>query len=373
MNSYSDYNYIDDQQNLDSFTAEASVASWISVDTEFERVRTFYPRLCLLQIAIPNKIACIDPLGTLNLDGIASILTQKDTVKIFHAARQDIEVLHHTLRVLPTNIFDTQIAASFCGFGEQIGYAALVKQICNIDLPKAFTRTLWCRRPLKDEEIKYASDDVEFLYQLYQHLDDYLKKSSREEWVREDCEELSDSKLIEKSSTSSINKILRSCNKLCRNGKSVAHALAIWREKVARETDCPREWLLSGPGILEIARNLPSKASELRDMEYLNQNIIDNWGCDLIRVVKYGIDSSPDFKLIDRWVRPTQQIKVLGDRMWFFLCDLCERENIPTSAVASRDEIRAFAQGGENFKFLFGWRLQFAGNSLHTMREQTRN
>ena len=162
--------WIDHQEALDAWVIHAKSASWLGVDTEFERVRTFFPRLCLLQMATSEQAVCIDPLAELDWDGVRALISEPQPVKIFHAARQDLEVLQQHFSVVPGAFFDTQIAAAFCGYGEQVGYARMVKEICDVSLSKAFTRTPWCRRPLSEAEVQYALDDVHYLGTLYHTL-----------------------------------------------------------------------------------------------------------------------------------------------------------------------------------------------------------
>ena len=150
-------------------------------------------------MSTPEKAVCIDPLADLDWDAVRHLLTQTRPTKIFHAARQDLEVLHNYLSVMPANVFDTQIASAFCGYGEQVGYAHLVKEICGVSLPKAFTRTPWCRRPLSEEEIQYALDDVHYLGMLYETLSADLHDRGRVSWQSDDCAALVSDQVLQKA------------------------------------------------------------------------------------------------------------------------------------------------------------------------------
>ncbi|HCK76303.1 MAG TPA: ribonuclease D, partial [Gammaproteobacteria bacterium] len=226
--------WIDRQQDLDTWVKHAEAAPWLGIDTEFERVRTFFPRLCLLQMSTPQQAVCIDPLMDFDWDAVRMLLTRTRPTKIFHAARQDLEVLHHHLSVLPSNIFDTQIAGAFCGYGEQAGYAHLVKEICSVSLPKAFTRTPWCRRPLSEEEVQYALDDVHYLGMLYETLSAELQDRGRTSWLADDCFALVSDQALQKARRAPIGRILRACAGMDSASQSVAAALAKWREDLAR-------------------------------------------------------------------------------------------------------------------------------------------
>ena len=162
---------IETQDKLAARCYEAAQEPWVGIATEFERIRTYYPRLCLVQMSIPVTTVCIDPLADLDFSPLHRLLTNPAVKKIFHASRQDLEVLHTSLGIIVTPLFDTQIGAQLCGYREQVAYAELVKHICKIDLSKQYTRTAWCRRPLRRAEVRYALDDARFLGAVYLDLE----------------------------------------------------------------------------------------------------------------------------------------------------------------------------------------------------------
>ena len=166
-------------------------------------------------MSTPEKAVCIDPLADLDWDAVRHLLTQTRPTKIFHAARQDLEVLHNCLSVMPANVFDTQIASAFCGYGEQVGYAHLVKEICGVSLPKAFTRTPWCRRPLSEEEIQYALDDVHYLGMLYETLSADLHDRGRVSWQSDDCAALVSDQVLQKAQRAPIHRVMGACAGIC--------------------------------------------------------------------------------------------------------------------------------------------------------------
>ena len=310
--------FIDNQADLDELMADAMGAPWVSVDTEFERIRTFFPRLCLIQMATPQWTVCIDPLADMTLSGVGALLASAEPVKIFHAARQDMEVLQHTLGILPGTLFDTQIAAALAGFGEQVGYARLVKEICDVELSKAYTRTAWCRRPLIDEEIRYALDDAHYLGDLHQHLKTLLDQRGRTAWATEDFSLLACGDVIEAGAASAVKRILRACSSFDREGQSVKRR---------------------GQAILEVVERAHSEA------------------------VNYTPLQKPG--------RVDPAIKALGNRMWSYLSALCTEADLPTASVARRDDIRRLASGERDLPLLKGWRRQFAGEALLEISTQT--
>ena len=356
--------WIDGQADLDAWIERAESAPWLGVDTEFERVRTFFPRLCLLQMATPDQAVCIDPLADLDWDGIRALITQSQPTKIFHAARQDLEVLHHDLSVLPANVFDTQMAGALCGYGEQVGYASLVKEICNVSLPKAFTRTPWCRRPLSSEEIQYALDDVHYLGILYETLHAALRQRGRLSWLTDDCAALVSNEALQQAEAAPINRVLRVCAGMDRQSQSVAAALTKWREDLARRKDRPREWMLSTDVVVELARSRPKNLQELARVPGLEKATLKHRGKELLEIIRAGESPGPDFTPISKPGKPDPGLRALGNAMWKRLGELCEREGIPTSAVAPRDEIRALAAGERDLRILSGWRRAFVGESL---------
>ncbi len=363
--------FIDNQADLDDLMADAIGAPWVSVDTEFERIRTFFPRLCLIQMATPQWTVCIDPLADITLSGVGALLASAEPVKIFHAARQDMEVLQHTLGILPGTLFDTQIAAALAGFGEQVGYARLVKEICDVELSKAYTRTAWCRRPLIDVEIRYALDDAHYLGDLYQHLKTLLDQRGRTAWATEDFSLLACGDVIEAGAASAVKRILRACSSFDREGQSVAHALALWREEAARRLDRPREWLLALDVIVEIARSRPQNLTQLEQLPGVESGTVKRRGQAILEVVERAHSEAVNYTPLQKPGRVDPAIKALGNRMWSYLSALCAEADLPTASVARRDDIRRLAFGERDLPLLKGWRRQFAGEALLEISTQT--
>src|SRR5919106_600786 len=159
--------FIDTPEALAALCAQLRNGEWIALDTEFMRERTYYPRLCLLQVAAPGVVACVDPLALTSLEPLLRIVYDTRITKVLHAAHQDLEIFYQSCGEPPGPVFDTQIAASLLGYGEQVGYASLVQQVLNVQLPKAHSRSDWCLRPLAAAQIRYAADDVRYLNILY--------------------------------------------------------------------------------------------------------------------------------------------------------------------------------------------------------------
>ncbi|HIP53069.1 MAG TPA: ribonuclease D, partial [Chromatiales bacterium] len=184
--------YIDTQEGLTALCAELGDSRWLAVDTEFLRERTYYPQLCLVQVASEEIAACIDPLTIDDLSPLRDLLLNPDTLKVFHAARQDLEILFQLWEAVPAPVFDTQIAATLLGLGDQTGYANVVEQVLKVTLAKEHSRTDWTRRPLLEEQRRYALDDVIYLGRLYQEMHARLENLGRTHWLREDFNALVD-------------------------------------------------------------------------------------------------------------------------------------------------------------------------------------
>ena len=362
--------WIDRQESLDAWVMHAKSASWLGVDTEFERVRTFFPRLCLLQMATSEQAVCIDPLAELDWDGVRNLISEPQPVKIFHAARQDLEVLQQHFSVFPGEFFDTQIAAAFCGYGEQVGYARMVKEICDVTLSKAFTRTPWCRRPLSEAEVQYALDDVHYLGTLYHTLLAGLQERGRENWLAEDCAALVSEESLRRAERAPIEKIMRACAGMDRVGQNVASSLARWRENLARRTDRPREWLIPTDTLIELAQTRPQNIQTLSAVTGLEKGTLKRRGEEILDVIRESQTPDPDFVAMARPTRPDATEKALGNALWKYLGEVCEREGVPPSAIAPRNEIRALAAGKRNLRVLSGWRRSFIGESLSDRADQ---
>ena len=181
---------IQNNNELQSYCNNLVNQDWLAVDTEFIRENTYYPKLCLIQIASKNHIAYIDTLSIKDLSALYRPLYKAEITKIFHSASQDLEIFYNLFNSVPTPIFDTQIAASALGYGDQISYAELVKSICNINLDKSLSRTNWDKRPLSEHEIQYALDDVIYLADVFHHLQQELGNQKRSHWVADECRDL---------------------------------------------------------------------------------------------------------------------------------------------------------------------------------------
>src|ERR1700734_2291984 len=253
INGMPDAIWIDKDNELPPLAQTLESQAWIGVDTEFLRERTFFPKLCLLQIAAGGKIWCIDTLRIGSLDPLMPVLTSSSARKVIHAARQDLEAVYLTTRRVMTPVCNPQPAPACLGWKPQAGYAELVKTLLDVSIPKGQTRTDWSKRPLSREQLEYAADDVLYLGDISAHLESRLSDLKREHWVAEDCLALEDQRLYEPDPAQAWAR-LRGLAQLPPAARARAKAIAVWREKLARTRDLPRAWILADPAIFSIAQ-----------------------------------------------------------------------------------------------------------------------
>src|SRR5260221_138832 len=254
--------WIDRDDELPALARTLYSQPWIGVDTEFLRERTSFPKLCLLQLAAGGRIWCVDTLRIGSLDPLMDALTAPGARKVIHAARQDLEAVYLTTKRVMAPVFDTQIAAGCIGLKPQVGYAELVKTLLGVTLPKGQTRTDWSKRPLTAAQLVYAADDVLYLGAIAAELQGRLQKLRREHWVREDCLELEERRLYEPDPAQAWER-LRGVGQLEPEPRARAKAIAVWREKLARERDLPRAWILADAALFSIAQANPVNAAAL--------------------------------------------------------------------------------------------------------------
>lgn len=277
--------FVDNTSDLLTLCEQLSSSSWIAVDTEFLREKTYYPKLCLIQVATDDVIACVDPLAVENINPLLDVLYQPDMTLVFHAARQDLELLFLLRNTLPPNIFDTQIAATVLGYGEQIGYGNLVKTCLDVDLDKAHSRTDWCQRPLTDAQLEYAADDVRHLRTLYHLLQQQLDEKQRSHWLQEDFSALSQIETYQPALNDIWRKI-KGAGRLKPAQLATLRQLASWREHLAINKDKPRRWVIKDEVMLDLARFAPESENKLIQIRGFENRDMERYGKDILAQIK---------------------------------------------------------------------------------------
>jgi len=360
--------YVRTRAELDAAMARASASGLLAVDTEFLRERTYYPKLCLVQVATEETCILVDPLALGELSALAEFLCDRSRVKVLHAARQDLEVLRLATGRVPGPIFDTQVAAGLAGLPPQIGYAELVARLLRHSLDKNHARTDWSRRPLADEQLAYAADDVRYLIPLHAVLSERLQRAGRQEWLRDDCRALENPDLYQMRPEDAWRR-LRGLQRLEPRQRAVAARVAEWRERLAIALDRPRGWILADEALRAIAEHLPRTPEELSRIQSLPQAVLRKRTADLLEQVSEGLSarataavrsdapaSRPDAAQV---ARVTELMK--------FLRDEAQRLEVSPELLATRRDIERLVYSGEPGSLLSGWRRGVIGEKLAAM------
>jgi len=367
--SSSDFQYIDSPQALQQLCTQLQDAEVIALDTEFMREKTYYARLCLIQIATPTLAACIDPLALPDLDPLHALLEDTNKIKLLHAARQDLEIFHDLWQHVPEPVFDTQIAAALLGYSDQIGYANLVESLLGVQLDKSSARTDWSQRPLSQTQLDYAVDDVRYLIQLYPRLCEKLQQLARMDWLADDFAALVNPALYEKTADSSWIRV-SGHGKLKPQQLAILQRLANWRETHARERNKPRKWILSDDLMLNIARQTPDSPKALARIRGIPAGVVEHSATAILDAVRSALALPPD-----AWPTPAKKYKpsaaeeCLSDTLMAYLKLIANENNISAAALATRKEIEKLTRGERDLPILQGWRAKLAGDSLLAMIE----
>ena len=243
--------YISTSDELSAFCERIGNEPVIAVDTEFLRERTYYPKLCLVQVGTPTEIGAIDPILIEDLSPLAHIFADERVTKVFHACGQDLEVILDGMGVTCTSVFDTQVAAAFLGMRQQVSYASLVEVYAGVRLPKAESLTDWSRRPLDPEQLTYAEDDVRYLPGIYDRMVEQLVERDRLAWVQPEMAEATDPSHMHRDPREAYLRLKRSSS-LTRRQLAIAREVCAWREQTAASHDVPRKWVLSDEVVVEV-------------------------------------------------------------------------------------------------------------------------
>ncbi|WP_428311705.1 ribonuclease D [Hydrocarboniphaga sp.] len=336
---------------------------WLTVDTEFVREETYWPQLCLIQVGDGRSEVAVDTTRIKDLAPLLDLLQNPATVSVFHAASQDLEIFVRLRGVAPTPVFDTQIAASLLGIGDQLGYAALVEKRLGIVVDKSLSRTNWARRPLTAAELTYAEDDVRHLAVIYPTLREELIARGRLAWLEEDCARLSRPERYQPQPDTAWER-LKGLARLPAKAQHVAAALAAWRERLAEARDRPRKWILADDALYRIAERQPTDADQLAGLQVLPPKTLERHTAELLRVVAGSRDSGAPALALDQL--PSEAQKARTQKLLARVREIALELGIPSSLLAPRADVEAVALLGAeaDVPLLSGWRREVAGEVL---------
>ena len=369
--------YIDSAEALDHACRKLRNANVLCVDTEFHRESTYYPEFALIQIASKEACYLIDPVAIPDLSPLWMLMHNPGILKVFHAVRQDAEIILKESGALPLPLFDTQIAAALLGFGLQVGFGNLVQQILGKTLPKAESFTDWLRRPLRPAQIIYAADDVIYLMPVYQHLHDQLQARGRLAWMEEEQAALCSEKTYNNEQESVFWRV-KGVNKLKPKQLAILRELAIWREQQAKKRDIPRRRIVGDEPLLALARKAQLTIEGLSGIRGLNSGVIRRFGEDMLHAWQQG-QQCPE----SEWPHPkTSAHNSEGTEMRLELLSAlvrlrAEKVRIAANILASKQDIAALASWANHGSFsitdlpdnpcLHGWRKELVGNEILRM------
>jgi len=354
---------ITSNDQLEALCERLGKSEYITVDTEFLRTKTYYSRLCLIQVANEEEYHAIDTLAPgINLDPFYDLMKNENILKIFHAARQDIEIFVNEHGVVPKPLFDSQVAAMVCGYGDSIGYEKLVMSMAGATLDKSTRITDWSRRPLTRRQIDYALGDVTHLRVIYKKLNAQLKKSDRNHWLAEEMAELTNPDTFITLPENAWKRLkIRSSNRLF---NAIARKLAQWREQEAQSRNIPRNRVMRDEVLLEISAVRPEHANALGRVRGLSPGFSQSKnGQSVLAIVKEVLAQPADsLPVIPHRRPPAQNTDPVMELLKVLLKLTCQNENVAPKLVASIDDLEKLAEKDDaDIPALSGWRYDLFG------------
>ena len=351
---------------LQNLCHQLAASPFVTLDTEFIREKTYYPVLCLIQIAGPDIAACIDPLAPdLDLQPLFDLLQNPSVVKVFHAAHQDVEIFYHLTGKIPTPLFDTQLAAMVCGYSQLVSYQQLVQDITGIALDKSMRITDWSRRPLTDSQIEYALHDVTHLRDVYLALDKQLKENNRLSWLAEEITVQNDPTTYDSDDDEVWRRIKIPFKRPLQT--HVFARLCAWRERKAKTLDRPRKFIIKDEALVELAAVMPKTAIEMDACRNVSKGFGKSaFGKEILAVIESALNDPAD-KYPKNWIKPkslTATQHILVDLYHLLLDLVCDNLNVAPRIIASTEELQELARGNNDVPCMKGWRREVFGERL---------
>ena len=370
-------NLITRKNELDAAISDLSKSDFVTIDTEFIRETTFWPELCLIQLATPDTTALIDPLAPgIDLKPFFQLMANEQVLKVFHAARQDIEIIFHLGDLIPHPVFDTQVAAMVCGFGESVSYDQLVQRITGEQIDKSSRFTDWRHRPLSDKQLTYALADVTHLINVYRHLKAELEREGRSEWLTEEMEVLTSRSTYDLHPEDAWKRLKMRLRKPIE--LAVLQQVAAWREREARERNVPRGRVLKDDAVYEVAQQQPKDAAALSRL----RTVPKGWerssaAGSLMEAVNRALAiPREELPKLPRQSAPSEGASAAAEVLKVLLRIVAEQEGVAAKVVANSEDIERLATEGEraDVAALHGWRREdFGERALQLLRGELAN
>ena len=370
--------YVTTDEDLPKLIQKLENCEVLAVDTEFVREKTYFHRLGLIQIGGDGVYGAVDPISVKDLGPLLELLKRRDIIKVFHAGKQDLEILFRLTGEVVQPMFDTQVAASMVGWGAQISFAKIVKKVTGKTINKSETYTDWCRRPLRQSQIDYAIDDVRYLIPVYHKLVKQLDKLKRTEWVEDEHRELVNPSHFELPDPRKVYMKVKNFRTLKPKNLAVLREVAAWREEQAMQRNCLAKSIIRDEPLLEIARNLPQSRKDIADIRGVNSREISSNGDELVDLIKKGtsipeglypeIPESSHYstgrgveELLSAFVQIRSEVLKIEPHM------LADRKMIHSFV-----EVHEKQEDLEQHPLFHGWRKELIGSDLHLLLEGER-
>jgi ribonuclease D len=362
---------IADSAQLAEFCARVSQADFITVDTEFMRERTYWPQLCLVQVAGPEEVAAIDPLATgIDLRPLLDLLYDEGILKVFHAARQDIEIFFHMTGRIPAPLFDTQVAAMVCGYGDSVSYETLAAQLAGARIDKSVRFTDWSARPLTERQISYALADVTHLRKVYAGLAKRLMASGRAHWLQEEMATLLEPGTYRLDPSEAWRRLKPRAGSKPRL-LAILREVAAWREREAQRRDIPRNRVIRDETIMDIAAHAPSTVEDIARLRGLSKSLAEGrMGQDiLVAVAKGAATPESEAPTLPPAIEMPGGLGPVVELLKVLLKMKCERQQVAQKLVASSSDLeRIAADDDADVAAMHGWRREVFGEDALALK-----
>ncbi len=342
---------------------------FITLDTEFIREKTYWPVLCLIQIASKDEAYCIDPLAKdIDLTPLFDLLQNERVVKVFHAARQDLEIFYHLTGQIPTPLFDTQVAAMVCGFGESASYQQLVQDLTNTAIDKSMRYTDWSKRPLTDTQVAYALHDVTHLVKVYEKLMARLADNGRGEWLTEEMSVLTSPQTYDIGDDTAWTKV--KCHFTSVRQMHIFAKICAWRERMAKLKNRPRRHIMKDDVIQELVVAHPTSAEQMDLMRSLPKGFSkSNYGMELVEVIASAMEEDlPKYEVPEKRKGLTNSQKNIGELVRLLLAVVSDDLGVAPRIIAGTDDIVDVIVGRSGSKVKSGWRYEVFGRRVEALK-----